>query len=148
VFPADPPGRWDQPSVSDMVHGTAALVAFAAFPVAALMLSRAVPRGRPVAIGSAALTVAFAVFLADVMDGPSLGAGGAPTLLGLVERVLIAVNLTWLWLAAPGRSRAVSPRRPARGRPRTHRTASSAPRSRSGPGLSGRRRGATSPPAG
>jgi hypothetical protein len=35
VFPADPPGRWSQPSVSEMVHGLAAWVAFAALAVTA-----------------------------------------------------------------------------------------------------------------
>jgi hypothetical protein len=103
LFPADPPGRWSNPSTSDMLHGTAAWLAFLAFPVAALTLSgklgaaRAALRG--LAVASALATAALVVCMADVMSGPSLGVGGAPTLLGLVERLLIAVDLIWLGLA-------------------------------------------------
>ncbi|WP_433077814.1 DUF998 domain-containing protein [Dactylosporangium sp. CA-052675] len=113
VFPADPPGRWTRPSTSEMVHGTAAWVAFAVFPVAAVVLARPLaalwPRGRRCLIGTAIATVpgtiALAIFLADVMvDGPSLGFGGVPTLLGLVERLLIVLNAVWLALAAAAAS--------------------------------------------
>ncbi len=108
VFPADPPGQWSRPSTSEMTHGMAAWLAFASFPVAAVLLSRPLAarwvKGRQwlwgAAISSVLGTVALAVFLADVMDGPSLGIGAVPTLLGLVERLLIAVNLLWLALAA------------------------------------------------
>lgn len=111
VFPADPPGRWSNPSTSDMLHGTAAWLAFLAFPVAALTLSgklgaaRAALRG--LAVASALTTAALVVCMADVMGGPSLGVGGAPTLLGLVERLLIGVDLIWLGLAG------LAARRPA-----------------------------------
>jgi hypothetical protein len=78
VFPADLPGRWSQPSVSEMVHGLAAWVAFTAFPVAALLLARALPERRTAllvcAVGSIVATAA--------------------------QRVLIAVNMAWVAFAA------------------------------------------------
>ena len=88
VFPADPPGRWSRPSTAEMVHGTAAWLAFAVFPVAAVLLTGRLSAlwraGRTGLAWSAAAsvlsTVVMAVFMVDVMDGPSLGAGGAPTL--------------------------------------------------------------------
>ena len=86
VFPADPPGNYAYPSMSEVIHGTAALVAFAVFPLAAQLMRR----GWPVAV-SALLTVAFAVFMVDVVDGPDL-----PPLLGLAERLLIGANIVWL----------------------------------------------------
>lgn len=92
VFPADPPGRWAHPSTSELVHGSAAWPAVAAFPVAALLLSR----GSVLAWASLATTVIFAVYTADVMDGPSIPVGG----LGAAERLMIAVNLLWMCRAA------------------------------------------------
>lgn len=114
VFPADPPGRWSRPSAADLVHGTAAWLAFAVFPVAAVLLTGPLSAwwraGRTGLVWSAAAsvltTVVLAVFMVDVMDGPSLGAGGAPTLLGLVERFAIAANLAWLALAGVAVARA------------------------------------------
>ena len=108
AFPADPPGRWSRPSVSEMVHGAAAWPAFVALPVAALLLTGSLaarwPVGRTALFAATAAsvltTVALAVCLVDVMDGPSLGLGSAPTLVGLVERLAIAADLAWLALAA------------------------------------------------
>ena len=116
VFPADPPGQWSRPSTSELVHGMAAWLSFAAFPVAAVLLTRAVTRGgtRPavvvpgrlrsglvgLVIASVVSTIGLAVFLVDVMGGPSLGFGGVPTFVGLVERLVIVANLAWLALAA------------------------------------------------
>ncbi|MFE1409828.1 DUF998 domain-containing protein [Streptomyces sp. NPDC085524] len=108
LFPADPPGHWSRPSLSELVHGSAAFLAFAALPAAAVLL-----RGTLVArrtdlrtalnastLASVAATAVLAVFLIDVMDGgPSLGWGGAPTLVGLVERLVLAVDLGWIALA-------------------------------------------------
>src|SRR5262245_9785248 len=38
IFPADPPGNWDAPpSLSGMIHGNSALVAFLSLPAAAVM---------------------------------------------------------------------------------------------------------------
>ncbi|WOX20132.1 DUF998 domain-containing protein [Streptomyces solicathayae] len=108
VFPADPPGHWSRPTLSEMVHGTAAMPAFVALPLAALVLAGPLgarwPAGRTalraLAAASVVTTVALAVCLVDVMDGPSLGVGSAPTLVGLVERLAIAADLAWLALAA------------------------------------------------
>ncbi|KAA6217374.1 DUF998 domain-containing protein [Streptomyces filamentosus] len=108
VFPADPPGHHHRPSPSELVHGNAAFLAFAALPTAAVLLRRALaarrPRLRPALTGLAAASVlttaALAVFLVDVMDGgPSLGFAGAPTPVGLVERLVLAADLGWLVLA-------------------------------------------------
>ncbi|MGW1226996.1 DUF998 domain-containing protein [Streptomyces sp. NPDC001515] len=122
VFPADPPGRWSRPSVSELVHGNAAFLAFAALPTAAVLLRRALVARRPgvrtalntLTVISAAATAALAVFLVDVMrGGPSLGLGGAPTLVGLAERLVIVADFGWVALAL-----AVAGARPERGRDR------------------------------
>ncbi|MBP0932462.1 hypothetical protein J0X20_02235 [Streptomyces sp. KCTC 0041BP] len=48
----------------------------------------------------ATATVVLAVFLTDVKSGgPSLRLGGAPTLVGLAERLLLAVDFGWIALA-------------------------------------------------
>ncbi|MFB7940868.1 DUF998 domain-containing protein [Streptomyces sp. NPDC056049] len=108
VFPADPPGHHHRPSTSELVHGSAAFLAFAALPAAALLLRRTLAAARPrlrtalnaLALASLLGTAALAVLLADVMDGgPSLGLGGAPTLLGLVERFVLAADLAWVAVA-------------------------------------------------
>ncbi|MFF9145561.1 DUF998 domain-containing protein [Streptomyces sp. NPDC014861] len=108
VFPADPPGHHHRPSTSELVHGSAAFLAFAALPVAALLLRRTLAAARPRsrtaldALAAASLlgTTVLAVLLVDVMDGgPSLGVAGAPTLLGLVERLVIAADLAWVAVA-------------------------------------------------
>ncbi|XIE80945.1 DUF998 domain-containing protein [Streptomyces sp. SBR177] len=108
VFPADPPGHWSRPSLSELVHGNAAFLAFAALPTAAVLLRRTLTARRPglrtalTALTAASIvsTAALAVFLVDVMDGgPSLGLGGAPTLVGLVERVVLAADFGWVALA-------------------------------------------------
>ncbi|MGW4055672.1 DUF998 domain-containing protein [Streptomyces sp. NPDC004779] len=108
VFPADPPGHHHRPSTSELVHGSAAFLAFAALPAAALLLRRTLTAARPrlrtalnaLALASLLGTAALAVLLADVMDGgPSLGLGGAPTLLGLVERLVLAADLAWVAVA-------------------------------------------------
>ncbi|MEV5969323.1 DUF998 domain-containing protein [Streptomyces sp. NPDC051921] len=121
-FPADPPGRWSRPSMSEMVHGTAAFPAFVALPLAALLLRRQLTARWPAArkalfavtTASVVATAALAVCLIDVMDGPSLGVGSAPTLVGLVERLVITVDLAWLTLAAVATAR-LSEGRGARG---------------------------------
>ncbi|MEV4940805.1 DUF998 domain-containing protein [Streptomyces zaomyceticus] len=114
LFPADPPGQWGHPSTSDLVHGTAALPAFLALPLAASVSLRGLmtrwPTGRrallAVTTASALTTVALGVFLVDVMSGgPSLGIGGAPTLVGLVERLAITADIAWVALAAVAVSR-------------------------------------------
>ncbi|MFB7512770.1 DUF998 domain-containing protein [Streptomyces sp. NPDC056144] len=108
LFPADPPGHWHRPSTSELVHGNAAFLAFAALPTAAVLLRKALAARRPglrtaltvLTAASVTTTAALAVFLVDVMDGgPSLGLGGAPTLVGLVERLVLAADLGWVALA-------------------------------------------------
>ncbi|MFJ8013816.1 DUF998 domain-containing protein [Streptomyces sp. NPDC096339] len=109
LFPADPPGHWSRPSLSELVHGNAAFLAFAALPTAAVLLRRTLAARQRQALrtalnaltmASATLTAALAVFLVDVMDGgPSLGFGDTPTLVGLVERLVLAADLGWVALA-------------------------------------------------
>jgi Protein of unknown function (DUF998) len=105
-FPADPPGHWNEPpSLAGIVHGNAALLAFSAFPVAALFLGRSFCRNRrwlPTATILLLLAVAAAIsligFMASLM--PVFIRPGPPVLLGLSERVLIVIYLAWLTLVA------------------------------------------------
>ncbi|MFC8537460.1 DUF998 domain-containing protein [Streptomyces sp. NPDC057249] len=108
LFPADPPGRWSRPSLSELVHGNAAFLAFAALPTAAVLLRGRLAVRRPglrtalsaFTAASVTTTAGLAVYLADVMDGgPSLGLGDAPTPVGLVERLVLAADLGWVALA-------------------------------------------------
>jgi hypothetical membrane protein len=93
MFAPDPRGHWDQPpSISGMTHGIAAMVAFLAFPVASLRLSkkmggRLLPR---LAVCGAVLLAAFFLCLAPVFFNRP------PFALGLVERILLAVMAAWL----------------------------------------------------
>ncbi|WP_328485665.1 DUF998 domain-containing protein [Streptomyces zaomyceticus] len=147
LFPADPPGQWGRPSTSDLIHGTAALPAFLALPLAATVSLRGLmtvwPAGRrallAVTAASAVATVALAVFLVDVMSGgPSLGLGGAPTLVGLVERLAITADVAWVALAAVAVSR---DRRDAGRRNRGRRNSG---RRNNGPQIGGRPHGGRS----
>lgn len=106
LVPADPPGRWDQSSMANAVHGLAALPALPALPVAAALLTRVWrrdPRWRRAhralavaAAGTAVAFLAFAVCWVDVVDGPSLSVGPYPTLVGLTERVMVWAYVAWL----------------------------------------------------
>ena len=102
IFPPDPRGHWDEPpSLSGLIHGGAAMVAFIAFPAAAVLLSRRITSspvafGRtrllsPVAWMGAASLCAFLLCLA-----PAVLANRAPYVLGLVERVLVIVYMIWI----------------------------------------------------
>jgi hypothetical protein len=113
VFPADPPGQWDQrPTMAGTLHGLAALLAFTALPAAAVVLSRVWrrnPRWRPVAGGlavAAALSVAafvlFMITFFDVQGGPALAVGPWSTVTGLAERVMVWAYAGWLAVAAAG----------------------------------------------
>ena len=104
IFPPDPYGQWDQPpSVSGLIHGGSALVAFVAFPPAVWLLSRRLSahpafasRARLLAwlAGLSALSlIVFFFCLAPVFQG------GAPLALGLVERVVLAAYVAWLVVA-------------------------------------------------
>jgi hypothetical protein len=95
LVPTQPYGQWDHQSLATLVHGVAALVAFAAIPVAACRLRRDVPAWP--GLVAAACAVVFAVGLADVLgDGPD----HVGYVVGLVERLLLVAELTWLVLAA------------------------------------------------
>jgi hypothetical membrane protein len=95
IFPPDPRGQWDRPpSISGMIHGGAAMLAFVAFPIAAWLLSRNVRRLRALAAICAILLGVFFACLAPVFRNH------APYSLGLVERILIACYLAWIVVAA------------------------------------------------
>lgn len=94
LVPTQPYGQWDHQSVATGVHGLGGWAAFVAIPVAAWRSRRDVPVW-PGAV-AAALVVLLAAGTVDAMDGPDhLGHG-----LGLVERLLIVAELTWVALAA------------------------------------------------
>ena len=111
IFPADPPGHWDQPTTAGLIHGNAALIAFVVFPPAVFLLSRSLRREtgwhrigevmKVLAIAAAISLLAFFASLVPVIISP-----GPPKLLGLTERVLLTVYATWLTVAAIGLRRA------------------------------------------
>jgi hypothetical protein len=94
LVPTQPFGQWDHQSVATVVHGIGGWAAFVAIPVAAWRSRREVP-GWPGAV-AAAMVVLLAIGTVDAMDGPDL----LGHVLGLVERVLVVAELTWLVLAA------------------------------------------------
>ncbi len=106
VFAADPAGQWDKPpSVSGSIHGIAAMIALAVFPVAAVLISRGLrltaqwgESSRVLDLlskASAASLVLFMSSLAPVMIRP-----GPPVLFGLTERILFAIYVAWLAVMA------------------------------------------------
>jgi Protein of unknown function (DUF998) len=108
LFPADPPGHWDRPpSVGGSIHGLAAMLALIIFPVASLLWSRhfrldarwARLSGMLLvfAIASVVSLVAFIASLVPVFVRP-----GPPVLLGLTERILLAVYVAWLAVVSVG----------------------------------------------
>ncbi|KOX16602.1 MULTISPECIES: DUF998 domain-containing protein [unclassified Streptomyces] len=104
VFPADPPGDWSRPSLSDGVHGVAAWAGFLALAIAIVRLTvvwRREPARASKARGLTALawasSVAFVLFAVALVDKAAL-THTAP--LGLAERIVLALNLAWLALAA------------------------------------------------
>ena len=108
LFPPDPRGHWDAPpSVAGMIHGGAAMVAFIAFPAAAVLLSRRITSSAvsfgwtrllgPVAWLSAACLCVFFFCLA-----PAILANRAPYVLGLVERLLVVLYVVWIIAAGRG----------------------------------------------
>jgi len=106
IFPADPAGTWDQPpSLAGIIHGNAALVAFVAFPVAANHLSRnfrrdsrSVPFAGVLQVLAWASAVSLFAFMGSLT--PVLVSPGPPILLGLAERILLAVYVAWLVVVA------------------------------------------------
>ncbi|MFD7916594.1 DUF998 domain-containing protein [Streptomyces sp. NPDC059752] len=104
VFPADPPGNWSRPSFSDGVHGAAAWAGFLALAIAIVRLTvvwRREParasKTRGLTVLAWASSVAFVLFAVALVDKTAL-THTAP--LGLAERIVIAMNLAWLALAA------------------------------------------------
>ncbi|CAM5467396.1 DUF998 domain-containing protein [Streptomyces narbonensis] len=104
VFPADPPGNWSRPSLSDGVHGVAAWAGFLALAIAIVRLTTVWRRDPAWASKRRGLTVlawasaaAFVLFAVAFVDKAAL-THTAP--LGLAERVVIALDLAWLALAA------------------------------------------------
>lgn len=99
LFPPDPYGHWDRPpSVSGMIHGIAAMIAFTSFPLAAFWLSprlQSDPRGALPGLAklSVAMTLLFFVCLAPVFWNR------APIGMGAAERIALAVYVCWLVLA-------------------------------------------------
>ncbi|MFH9608357.1 DUF998 domain-containing protein [Streptomyces sp. NPDC017448] len=115
VLPADPPGAWGRPSLSDSVHGVAAWTGFLALAIAIVRLTAVGRRDPAWASKASALTVlawassvAFALFTVAFVDKAAL-THTAP--LGLAERIVIALDLAWLALAAT----AAPPRPPVPG---------------------------------
>ncbi|MFC4529162.1 DUF998 domain-containing protein [Sphaerisporangium dianthi] len=98
VFPADPPGQWDDPSAVDTVHGLSACLGLLAFTAAAVLLTRAWPRDAlltGIAVVLVSGMILFVVTLVDVMAVRSL-----PPLVGLTERIVVAAGLGWMAVAA------------------------------------------------
>ncbi|MEU4404161.1 DUF998 domain-containing protein [Streptosporangium sp. NPDC023963] len=113
IFPADPPGRWDDPSVSETLHGLAACGALLAFLAGAVLLARRWRRDPSVPGALSAVTVAvvlgmilFVLTLVDVM-----GARALPSVVGVAERVVIAADVAWLAVATIGLTRPGAVRR-------------------------------------
>lgn len=113
AFPADPPRQWDRPpSTAGLIHGVAGLFAFAALPVAAVLLTVALRKDPEWRRHAAVLTVTagltvlaaapFWVTLVDAMDGPSLTFGSYPAVVGLTERIMLWADLGWLAAVCTG----------------------------------------------
>jgi hypothetical protein len=107
MFPADPPGNWDKPpTVAGAIHGIAAIVAITAFSPAAVLISRSVRKARISGMDflltalAAASVVSFIAFFGSLL--PVFLRPGPPVLLGLTERILLAVYAAWIGVAAVG----------------------------------------------
>ncbi|GAB2810187.1 hypothetical protein GCM10022221_04490 [Actinocorallia aurea] len=102
VFPADPPGRWQAPSLSESVHGAAAWTALILLCAAAHVVTRSLRRSTGLPLHalracSATMTTGLVLFALSLADRMAL-THSAP--LGLAERLLLAGALAWLALAA------------------------------------------------
>lgn len=102
IFPADPAGHWDAPpSLAGMIHGGVAMVAFVALPIAALLLAKSFrrdPRWLQAAPLLSRLAQATALglllFFASLL--PVFVRPGPPVLLGVTERLFLALCVAWL----------------------------------------------------
>ena len=105
LFPPDPYGQWDRPpSVPGMIHGVAGLLAFLAFSPAAWLLSRdtstwTLNSGPARALAPLAALSLLALVVQFVCMAPVF-ADRPPYALGLVERLLLALNLGWVGTAS------------------------------------------------
>jgi hypothetical protein len=108
IFHADLPAQqYYSPSTIGLIHENAARVAFAALPIAALLLShglRRVPEWRRTAgvlyFCAVMIVVSLIVFFASLL--PISDSLRPPILFGLTERMLLAVYAAWLCAAAIG----------------------------------------------
>lgn len=90
TFPPDPPGHWDRPpSATGIIHGTAAMLAFLSFPVAAWLLSTTRIL-KHIAWCSVVATIVFFACLSPIFRHK------APYALGLIERIVLAFHTMWL----------------------------------------------------
>jgi hypothetical protein len=94
IFPPDAPGHWDQPpSFPGAMHNGAAMLLFLSFPVGALMISKAHRMLKTIAVLCAVATLTMFGCLAPAFQNRP------PYALGLVERVVLALNICWLLAA-------------------------------------------------
>jgi hypothetical protein len=105
IFPPDPYGQWDRPpSVPGMIHGVAGIVAFLAFSPGAWLLSKAVStwtaNGAPARMLAPLAGLSLLVLLLLFVCMAPVFADRPPFALGLVERVLLALNLGWIGIAS------------------------------------------------
>jgi hypothetical protein len=106
AFAADPRGQWDEPpSLAGTIHGNAALLAFLALPVAAVLLGGVLRRDERwhagllggLAVAAVVSLLLFAASLVPVFVRP-----GPPILLGASERLLLGCYAAWLAAASRG----------------------------------------------
>ncbi|MFI6811628.1 DUF998 domain-containing protein [Nonomuraea sp. NPDC050328] len=107
IFPADPPGQWDNPSVSETVHGLAAWVALLSFVIASVVLARALPRDPLFTATTVVVVVGLVLFMVTLVD--AMATRSLPAVLGVTERIAIGADLLWMALCALR----LSPVRPA-----------------------------------
>jgi hypothetical protein len=95
LFPPDPIGSWNNPpSMSGMLHSTAAMLAFVCFPVAAVLIAKHARELRLTSWLCFAATIGFFGCLFPAFrDRP-------PVMLGLSERIALALYVVWLFKVA------------------------------------------------
>ncbi|MEV0581615.1 DUF998 domain-containing protein [Nonomuraea sp. NPDC050310] len=98
IFPADPPGQWDNPSVSETVHGLAAWVALLSFVIASVVLGRALPRDPLFTATTVVVVVGLVLFMVTLVD--AMATRSLPAVLGVTERIAIGADLLWMALCA------------------------------------------------
>lgn len=98
IFPADPPGQWDNPSVSETVHGLAAWVALLSIVIASVVLTRALPRDPLFTATTVVVVVGLVLFMVTLVD--AMATRSLPAVLGVTERIAIGADLLWMALCA------------------------------------------------